>query len=103
MTNPRRMFGDLLGAVVQLAPLPAGGDLAIAEGIETALSYRDLTSAATWAGLSTAGLRRFTPPPGIARLVIAADGDDAGLEAARDLAERRGHNAVVAALSGRAG
>lgn len=88
MSNARRMFGELAGAVVQLAPFPAGGELAIAEGIETALSYRDLTGSPTWAGLSTAGLSRFTPPAGLQRLVIAADGDDAGLKAARDLAER---------------
>lgn len=86
--NPRRMFGELAGAVVQLAPFPEGGELAVAEGIETALSYRDLTGTPTWAGLSTAGLRRFVAPMGLKRLVVAADGDDAGLDAARNLAER---------------
>lgn len=88
LDNPRRMFGDLLGAVVQLAPFPESGELAIAEGIETALSYRQMTGTPTWAGLSTAGLRRFETPRGLSRLVIAADGDAAGMEAARDLAER---------------
>jgi putative DNA primase/helicase len=91
LANPRRMFGDLVGAAVQLSPFPAGGDLAISEGIETALSYRDLHGTPTWAALSTAGLRRFTPPLGIKRLVVAADADDAkrdGLAAARELAER---------------
>ena len=88
LANPRRMYGEMAGAVVQLAPLPDGGELAICEGIETALSYRDLTGTPTWAGLSTSGLRRFMPPHGLKRLVIAADGDGAGIEAARDLAER---------------
>lgn len=87
---PRRMFGDLGGAVVQLAPLPADGVLAIAEGIETALAFRDLTGTPCWAALSTSGLRRFTPPPGLSRLIIAADSDDSGdgVEAARFCAER---------------
>lgn len=88
LANARRMFGDVAGGVVQLAPLPNGGELAIAEGIETALSYRDLTGTPAWAGLSTSGLARFTPPLGLKRLVIAADGDQAGLKAANDLAER---------------
>lgn len=88
LNSPRLMYGDLIGAAVQLGPFPECGELAIAEGIETALSHRDVTGVATWAALSTAGLRRFTPPAGLARLVIAADGDDAGREAARDLAER---------------
>lgn len=91
LNNARLMFGDLVGGAVQLGPFPAGGELAIAEGIETALSYRDLTGTPTWAALSTSGLRRFTPPAGLKRLVVAADSDDAkgeGLAAARDLAER---------------
>lgn len=88
LSNPRRMFGDIAGGVVQLTPLPADGELAISEGVETALSYRDLTGTPTWAGLSTSGLSRFNPPLGLRRLVIAADGDPAGLRAAQDLAER---------------
>lgn len=88
LNNARLMYGDLAGAAVQLGPLPEAGELGLAEGIETALSHRDLTGVVTWAALSTAGLRRFAPPAGLSRLVIAADGDDAGLAAARDLAER---------------
>lgn len=90
MDRARRMFGDLAGGVVQLAPLPKGGELAVAEGIETSLSFRDITGTPSWAALSTSGLRTFTPPVGLARLVIAADADDggAGIEAARELARR---------------
>jgi len=88
LSNPRLMYGDLAGAAVQLGPFPKTGELGLAEGIETALSHRDLTGLVTWAALSTAGLRRFAPPAGLSRLVIAADGDDAGLQAARYLAER---------------
>lgn len=88
MRNPRLMFGDLAGAAVRLGPVPVGGELGVAEGIETAVSYRDLTGVPTWAALSTAGLARFTPPLGIVRLVVAADSDPAGIKAARELAER---------------
>lgn len=90
LRNARRMFGDMAGAVVQLAPLPCSGALAVAEGIETALAYRDLHGLPCWAALSTSGLRRFVPPRGVSRLVVAADSDDGGegLEAARACAER---------------
>ena len=88
LPNPRRMFGDIGGAVVQLGAVPEGRDLGIAEGIETALSYRDLTGATTWAAMSSSNLRRFSPPAGIGRLVIAADGDAAGVQAAHELAQR---------------
>lgn len=90
MRNARRMFGDMAGAVVQLAPFPGVGVLAVAEGLETALAYRDLHGLPCWAALSTSGLRRFVPPRGLTRLVVAADSDDSGegLEAARACAER---------------
>ncbi|WP_296596477.1 toprim domain-containing protein [Phenylobacterium sp.] len=100
MRNPRRMFGDLAGGVVQLAPLPGkDGPLAVGEGIETCLAYRDLKGVATWAALSTSGLRRFSPPAGVARLIVAADSDDApkreGMASARHLAERARRRCAV--------
>lgn len=88
LASPRRIFGEMRGAVVQLGPVPEGDDLGIAEGIETALSYRDLTGATTWAAMSSSNLRHVSPPAGIARLVIAADGDAAGVEAAHELAQK---------------
>ncbi len=90
LRSPRRMYGDLGGAVVQLAPLPEGDALAVAEGIETALSFRDLSGAPTWAALSAGGLRRFMPPRGVKLLIVAADSDDSGegVEAAKVCAER---------------
>lgn len=88
LSNPRRMYGAVGGGSVQLGPVPDHGELAVAEGIETALSYRALTGLTTWATLSTSGLLRLEVPRQVKRLVIAADGDPAGIKAARDLAER---------------
>lgn len=87
---PRRMLGDVAGGAVRLVPIREDGVLAVAEGIETALAFRQLTGTPTWAALSASGLRAFVPPPGLQRLIIAADSDDhgEGLEAARALAER---------------
>jgi hypothetical protein len=87
---PRRMLGDVAGGAVRLAPVNESGELAVAEGIETALAFRQMTGTPTWAALSASGLRTFTPPPGLTRLIVAADSDDhgEGLAAARALAER---------------
>lgn len=84
----RTCFGSLTGAAVRLQP--AQRELAVAEGIETALSFAELYAVPTWAALSASGLAAFVAPPGIRRLVIAADADDrgAGLVAAQQLAER---------------
>lgn len=87
---PRRMLAEAAAGAVRLVPIREDGVLAVAEGIETALAFRQLTGTPTWAALSAGGLRAFVPPPGLKRLIIAADSDDhgEGLAAARALAER---------------
>lgn len=86
--NPRHMFGQVTGGVVQIGAFPADGVLAVGEGLETSLSYRDLTGTPTWAALSTSGLKSLAIPLGVRKLIIAADGDKAGHEAALALAEK---------------
>jgi Toprim domain len=65
-----------------------GEQLAVAEGIETALSVMQLTKLPTVAALSAAGMQSLRWPPQIRRLCIAADNDEAGLKAAKVLLER---------------
>lgn len=83
-SNARRMFGPVKGGAIRLAPV--ADQLAVAEGVETALSFMVLTGTPTWSAMSTAGLEAFTAPPGVKQLTVAADGDEAGLKAARQLA-----------------
>jgi putative DNA primase/helicase len=65
-----------------------GTQLAVAEGIETALSVTQLTNLPTVAALSAAGMRSLRWPPQVRRLWIAADNDEAGLKAAEALLGR---------------
>jgi hypothetical protein len=62
--------------------------LAVAEGIETALSVRQITNLPTVAALSAAGMRSVRWPPRVRRLWIAADNDEVGRGAAKVLLER---------------
>ena len=82
--NARRMFGK--GGAIRLSPL--ADRLAVAEGVETALSFEALTGKPTWSCLSATGLEAFEIPPGVDDLTIAADGDAPGMKAARALAIR---------------
>lgn len=85
----RAMLGCCAGGAVRLAE--STGPLAVAEGIETALSLACglLRRPATiWATLSTSGMRGMRLPPKTGQLTIASDGDSAGHEAAHALAER---------------
>ena len=89
----RKAHGPVKGGAVRLAPA-AGGTLAFAEGIETALAYRALAGIPAWAALSAAGLGNAPLPRGVDRLVVAADFDGAGLVAAEQL-ERRARAAGI--------
>jgi hypothetical protein len=60
-TEPRkRSWGPVKGGAVRLAP--AGPVLAIAEGIEDALTYMQATGTPSWAAISDTGVRGFVPP-----------------------------------------
>lgn len=93
--EPRKLLGPLRGregCAVRLQPKESHAAthsvLGIAEGIETALAAWHVHSVPTWAALSAAVLAKFQPPPGVEKLVIFADRDVAGLEAAWKLRDR---------------
>jgi len=82
----RMMLGDATGGAVQLAQ--ASEQLALAEGIETALSVLQVSGIPTWACLSTAGLQRVMVPDTVREVLICADNDAPGLKAAHAAADR---------------
>ena len=86
VATPRRVIGAMRGGAVKLTP--ARPDLVIAEGVETALSATSVFGRPAWAALSASNLAAFTPPALVERLIIAADRDDAGLDAGETLAAR---------------
>ncbi|WP_457089481.1 toprim domain-containing protein [Microvirga sp. P5_D2] len=69
---------------------PCGEHLAVAEGIETALSVQLATGIPAWSALSANGIRalRLPPLPLATVVTIAADPDPVGMNAACDAAER---------------
>ena len=88
-------LGQLRHGGVWLSPMhQIGRDLALAEGIETALSVMQITGVPAVAALSAAGMRSFRWPQHIRKLWIAADNDEPGLQAARALLNR----ALIAGL-----
>ncbi|SMR82259.1 Toprim domain-containing protein [Aliiroseovarius halocynthiae] len=82
------MLGSCGGSAVRFGPdRPV---IALAEGIETALSIGVASRLTVWATLSTSGMKGLIlPPPPVAEVVvIAADHDSAGLLAAEETALR---------------
>jgi phage/plasmid primase-like uncharacterized protein len=81
------VLGSTRGGAVRLAE-PAGGELIVAEGIETALSVMEATGCPVWSALSTSGLKTLELPTGVTSVTIAADGDDPGADAAASAEQR---------------
>jgi putative DNA primase/helicase len=82
----KRFIGPVGGAAVHLAP--AAPTLAVAEGIESGLSYQEHTGTPTWAALSALGIKQLLLPDEVEHVVIAADPDPVGIMAARAAARR---------------
>ena len=82
----KMMLGPCRGGVVRLV---APGDvLMVGEGIETCLAAMQATGFAAWAALSTSGLRALDLPRDLRDVIVLADGDNPGEEAAQDCARR---------------
>jgi hypothetical protein len=93
----KMMLGPCRGGVVRLGEV--SNALMVGEGIETCLAAMQATGTPTWAALSTSGLRALQLPANITRVVILADGDDAGEAAAQNCARRwsaEGHDVRIA-------
>jgi hypothetical protein len=86
VTPQKMMLGPCRGGAVHLA-VPTG-KLMVGEGIETCLSAMQATSLPAWAALSTSGLRALLLPSEIREVIVLADGDEPGEEAALDAARR---------------
>ncbi len=87
LDRPKRSLGRVHGNAVRFgAAMPM---IAVAEGIENALSIRTAMPWLTCHATLTAGnLASYKPPSIVSQLLIAADDDDAGWSAARTLADR---------------
>jgi len=88
--KPKAIFGPCAGGAVRFGPPRAGEWLAVAEGIETALSVALACSMLAWAALSAGGIRNLVLPREATHVVICADHDanGTGERAAHDAAAR---------------
>jgi phage/plasmid primase-like uncharacterized protein len=83
----KMMLGKSNHGCVRLSPSYTD-TLAVAEGIETALSVMQETNIPTWATLSTSGMKSLSLSRSITRLIICADHDTPGIEACNALYTR---------------
>jgi len=87
---PPALHGASAGGAIRL--YPARETLAISEGIETALAVRRRTGFAVWAAVSATGMTQICLPAIARTILIGADHDTPGIEAAHALAHRLLHD-----------
>jgi len=76
------------GGAIRIYSLEEGHPLALAEGIETALAVREATGWPVWATIAAPFMKEVVLPHEVKEVVVAADHDRAGIEAARALARK---------------
>ena len=87
--KPKAIFGPVAGGAVRFGAPHAGQWLAVAEGIETALSVAVACSMPAWAALSAGGIKNLRLPSEATHIVICADHD------ANGVGERAAHDAAA--------
>jgi hypothetical protein len=92
--------GLVLGGCIALGEPNEGGALGIAEGIETALAASQASGLPVCAAYSAGALAAWKWPAGVRHLVILADADKAGEDAADELRKRaRAHALRVTVMT----
>jgi hypothetical protein len=85
--EPQKMdLGPAKGTAIRLSSVAE--ELLIGEGIETTLSAMQATGRPGWAAGSAVALRNLVLPAAVRRIIILADGDEAGVTASRAAAAR---------------
>jgi putative DNA primase/helicase len=86
----RSFFGPVAGGAVHFGAPRFGEWLAVAEGVETALSVAVACSMPAWAALCADGIRKLVLPPAASHVILCGDHDAnaTGERAARDAAGR---------------
>jgi putative DNA primase/helicase len=82
----KMMLGPCGGGAVRLTPV--ANELMVGEGIETCLAVSQEMGRATWAALSTSGMKTLKLPADVLNVTLLADGDEPGEHAAVSTARR---------------
>ena len=86
LTGDRKCHGTTKGGIIRLFDPSNGPPVAIAEGLETAIAYAQMTGMPTSSAINANGIASFSiddfgPVDGIHHLTVAADFDGAGITA----------------------
>ncbi|OYZ08257.1 MAG: hypothetical protein B7Y36_17345 [Novosphingobium sp. 28-62-57] len=87
VAKPKRSLGQVKGGAIQFGDLDGSGVLTVCEGPEDGLSLLDLFGGPVWVAAGAVFMPHMQFPPGVRSIVIGADNDPAGREAAQSAAQ----------------
>ena len=80
--TPKRSLGKVKGGAIRLGDLDSSGTLTVCEGPEDGLSLLEMLGGPVWVAAGASFLSAMRFPPEVRSIVIGADNDPAGREAA---------------------
>ncbi len=94
VVSAKKTLGLVSEGAIRFAPVPDNGILAIAEGVETALSVMQAKRSewAVWAGVSLNNLPKLKLPQGVKEVLLFVDNDEKDLEAAEKIKQKAAKN-----------
>lgn len=85
--KPKRSLGHVKGGAIRFGDLDRHGVVTVCEGPEDGLSLLDLFGGPVWVAVGAVFMPHMQFPPGVRSIVIGADNDPAGREAAQSAAQ----------------
>lgn len=87
VAKPKRSLGRVKGGAIRLGDLDSSGTVTVCEGPEDGLSLLKMLGGPVWVAAGATFLRHMEFPSEVRSIVIGADNDTAGNQAAQDAAK----------------
>ena len=86
LPKPKLSLGKVTGGAIRLGDLDAAGTVTVCEGLEDGLSLREMLGGPVWVAAGASMLPAMQFPADVRAIIIGADNDAAGAEAAQKAA-----------------
>ena len=86
LPKPKLSLGKVAGGAIRLGDLDAAGTVTVCEGLEDGLSLREMLGGPVWVAAGASMLPAMQFPADVRAIIIGADNDAAGAEAAKKAA-----------------
>lgn len=86
VAKPKRSLGQVKGGAIRFGDLDGSGVVTVCEGPEDGLSLLELFGGPVWVAAGAVFMAHMQFPPGVRSIVIGADNDPAGRDAAQSAA-----------------